>query len=152
MAPLRVVLLELLTRLPDLLDHEVVRVPLDNLFHDVVFVARDDDETETLLDNTFVIAACDRELLDTRGVGALTVEWQPPFDVMLLSAFVDALVHGPEDLFVSRSGLRELHSPIIARCVVIVDAHEWRRAPTTSGIDQPLGFRRARKGGGVCGR
>ena len=118
MALLRVILLELRPRLANLLDHEVMRVTLNNLLDGAVFVPGNDDEAEALLDDALVLLWRDRKLLDARRVAALTVKRDLSFDVVLLGTFVDALVDGSEDLFVSGGSLRELHSPMIARLAV----------------------------------
>lgn len=61
---LRVILLELFARLADLLDHEVVRVTLNDPFDGVVLVSRNDDEAESLLNDSFVFSRGERQLLD----------------------------------------------------------------------------------------
>jgi hypothetical protein len=98
MTLLRVIPFELFTRLTDLLNHEVVRVPLNDALDGSAFVSGDDNEAESLLDDSLVLARRDRKLLDAGS-----------FDAVLLRPFVDPLVDSPEDLFVSRSSLCELH-------------------------------------------
>ena len=115
MALLRVIPLKLLTRLTDFLDHKVFRVALDHALDCGRFVSGDDNEPESLLDDSLVFACRDRKLLDAGSVAALTVKRQWSFDVVPLRPFVNPLVDLTEDLFVSRSSVRELHSAMIAR-------------------------------------
>ena len=115
MALLRVIPLKLFTRLADLLDHEVFRVALNDALDGDRFVPGDDNEPESLLDDSLVFPCRDRKLLDARGVAALTVKRQWPFDLVPLRPFVNPLVDLTEDLFVSSSSVRELHPVMIAR-------------------------------------
>jgi hypothetical protein len=115
MTLLRVVPFKLFTRLTDLLNHDVFRVPLNDALDGGAFVSGDDNEAESLLDDSLVLARRDRKLLDAGSVDALTVKRQRSFDAVLLRPFVDPLVDPPEDLFVARSSLCELHPTMIAR-------------------------------------
>ena len=115
MTLLRVVPFKLFTRLTDLLNHDVFRVPLNDALDGGAFVSGDHNEAESLLDDSLVLARRDRKLLDAGSVDALTVKRQRSFDVVPLRPFVNPLVDPPEDLFVSCSSFRELHPAMIAR-------------------------------------
>jgi len=114
MALLRVITPKLLTRLADFLDHEVFRVALNHALDSGRFVPGDDDEAESLLDDSLVFACRDRKFLDAGSVTALTVKRQWSFDVVPLRPFVNPVVDVTEDLFVSRSSVRDLHPAMIA--------------------------------------
>jgi hypothetical protein len=118
MALLGVIPLKLFTRLADLLDHEVFRVPLHDALDRGRLVSRDDNEPESLLDDSLVLPCRNRKLLDAGSVAALTVKRQRSFDVVPLCPLVDPLVDRPEHLFVTRSCFRELHPTMMARARV----------------------------------
>ena len=115
MALLWVIPLQLFARLTDLLDHEVFRVPLNDALDGGRFVSGDDNEPESLLDDSLVFARRDRQLLDAGSVTALTVKRQRSLNAVPLCPFVNPLVDLTEDLFVSCSSVRELHPAMIAR-------------------------------------
>ena len=114
MALLWVIQLKLCARLTDLLDNEVFGMALDDALDSGRFVSGDDNEPESLFDDSLVFARRDRQLLDTGSVTALTVKRQRASDVVPFCPFVDPLVDLTEDLFVSCSSVRELHPATIA--------------------------------------
>ena len=114
MALLWVIQLKLCARLTDLLDNEVFGMALDDALDSGRFVSGDDNEPESLFDDSLVFARRDRQLLDTGSVTALTVKRQRASDVVPFCPFVDPLVDLTEDLFVSCSSVRELHPAMIA--------------------------------------
>jgi hypothetical protein len=115
MTLLRVIAPKLLARLTDFLDHKVFRVALNHALDCGRFVSGDNNEPESLLDDSLVLACRDPKLLDAGSVATLTVKRQRSFDVVPLRPFINPLVDLTEDLFVSRSSFRELHPAMIAR-------------------------------------
>ena len=133
MALLRVIAPKLFARLTDFLDHEVFRLPLNDALDCGRFVSGDNNEPESLLDDSLVFACRDRKLLDAGSVAALTVKRQRSFDVVSLRPFVNPLVDLTEDLFVSRSRVRELHPAMIARPRLDADDSRTCRPRSRSG-------------------
>src|SRR5579884_4406349 len=111
MVPLRVVPVDLLSRLADLLDDDEAPLVVDDALDRRLLVPREDDEVVALPHDGLVAGGRQLDRLQAGGPAALAMERQRSGDVVPFRARLDPLVHLAEHLLVSRSTLSEVHRP-----------------------------------------
>src|SRR5215212_5570934 len=112
MALLRVVPVDLLARLADLLDDQELGAALDDPLDLGHLVSGDDDEPVALGDDPLVLRRRELDLSEAHAAAAFAMKGLPPGGAVLLGAILDPLVDPPEDLLVARSPLGEVHATL----------------------------------------
>jgi hypothetical protein len=108
-ALLRVVLVERLAGLADLLDHAVGLVLFDEPLHPGVVVAGDDHEAVATLDDLAVFVGAELDRLEAGLAVALAVKAHRRSDPMQLASPFDLFVDTSEHLLVAGCSLCEIH-------------------------------------------
>ena len=109
---LRVIPVDLVSGLANLLDDDKVVVLLDDSFDLRLHMLGYDDESVALGEDRLVDVRRQIDLLEAYGLGALTVEGHLRADAVKVGALLDLAVDVANDLFVPRCSPGEVHDPI----------------------------------------
>lgn len=115
MAFLRVIVVERLASFPDLLDHAVRVVLLDEPLYPGVVVAGNDHKAVTVLEDLAVLVGAELDGLETSLTVALAVEPQRRGDIVPLAPLFDLFVDTAKHLLVPGGSLCEVHEAFYHR-------------------------------------
>jgi hypothetical protein len=111
MTSLRVIPVELFTRLTNLLDHDEIAVLLNDPLDLWLHMSWNDDEPVSLREDLLVDGRRQLDLLQAWPVRALAMERHRVGDPMKLGPFLDPTVHVTKNLLVPCSSPCEVHDP-----------------------------------------